>query len=199
MIRTGLPMIDMFNCLVESQNIPVFSVAGEPCNRPLARIAVRAEAEVVVFGGLGLIHDDDHFFRTACADGGRLSRMVMFVNQASDPIVERLLVPDMALAVAEHFAVEEEKRALGIVTDMTAFADALKEVAVAMERIPANRGHPGDLCTQLARREEKACDFQGGGSVATLPGTTMPGRRHPPGAPTTPATSPRGNTLCTTG
>ena len=175
MIRTGLPMIDVFNCLVESQKIPVFSVAGEPYNQLLARIAVQAEADVVVFGGLGLIHDDDHFFRTAFADGGVLSRTVMVINHASDPIVERLLVPDMALAVAEHFAVEEKKRALVILTDMTAFADALKEVAVAMERIPANRGYPGDLYTQLARRYEKACDFHTGGSVTILSATTMPG------------------------
>jgi V/A-type H+-transporting ATPase subunit B len=175
MIRTGLPMIDVFNCLVESQKIPVFSVAGEPYNHFLARIAVQAEADVLVFGGLGLIYDDDHFFRTAFADGGMLSRTVMVINHASDPIVERLLVPDMALAVAEHFAVEEKKRVLVVLTDMTAFADALKEVAVAMERIPANRGYPSDLYTQLAQRYEKACDFRSGGSVTILSATTMPG------------------------
>jgi V/A-type H+-transporting ATPase subunit B len=175
MIRTGVPMIDVFNCLVESQKIPVFSVAGEPYNRFLARIAVQAEADVVVFGGLGLIFDDEHFFRTAFEDGGMLARTVMVVNRASDPIVERLLVPDTALAIAERFAVEERRRVLVILTDMTAYADALKEVAVAMERIPSNRGYPGDLYTQLARRYEKACDFRTGGSVTILSATTMPG------------------------
>ena len=175
MIRTDVPMIDVFNCLVESQKIPVFSVAGEPFNRFLARIAVQAEADVVVFGGLGLIFDDEHFFRTAFEDGRMLSRTVMVVNLASDPIVERLFVPDMALAIAEHFAVEEKKRVLVILTDMTAYADALKEIAIAMERIPSNRGYPGDLYTQLARRYEKACDFRSGGSVTILSATTMPG------------------------
>ncbi len=99
----------------------------------------------------------------------------MFVNQASDPIVERILIPDMALAVAEHFGVEEGKRVLVLLSDMTAFADALKEVSIAMEQVPANRGYPGDLYSQLARRYEKAADYAGGGSVTVLSVTTMPG------------------------
>jgi V/A-type H+-transporting ATPase subunit B len=99
----------------------------------------------------------------------------MFVNQASDPIVERLLVPDMVLAVAEKFAVEEGKRVLVLLTDMTSYADAMKEIGVALERIPATRGYTGDLYTQLAQRYEKACDFKGAGSVTILSVTTMPG------------------------
>ena len=102
MIETEVPMIDLFNCLVESQKIPIFSVAGEPYNALLARIGFQAEADVVVFGGLGLIFDDYHFFRTAFEEHGVFHRTVMFVNQASDPIVERMNVPDMALAVAEQ-------------------------------------------------------------------------------------------------
>ncbi len=175
MIRTDVPMIDVFNCLVESQKIPVFSVAGEPYNALLARIGIQAEADVVVFGGLGLIFDDYHFFRQTFEDAGVFARTVMFINQASDPIVERLLVPDMALAVAEHFAVEEKLRVLVLLTDMTAYADALKEVGIAMEQIPSNRGYIGDLYSQLARRYEKACNFAGGGSVTILSATTMPG------------------------
>jgi len=175
MIRTGVPMIDVFNCLVESQKIPVFSVAGEPYNRFLARIGIQADADVVVFGGMGLIFDDYHFFRTAFEDAGVFARTVMYVNQASDPIVERLLVPDMALAVAERFAVEEGKRVLVLLTDMTAFADAMKEVGISMEHVPSNRGYMGDLYSQLARRYEKACDFVGAGSVTILAVTTMPG------------------------
>src|SRR5690606_11543763 len=128
MIRTDVPMIDLFNCLVESQKIPIFSVAGEPYNSFLARIGIQAAADVVVFGGMGLIFDDYHLFRTAFEDAGVFGRTVMFINQASDPVVERLLVPDMALAVAERFAVEESKRVLVLLTDMTAFADAMKEV-----------------------------------------------------------------------
>ncbi len=175
MIRTDVPMIDVFNCLVESQKIPVFSVSGEPYNSFLARIGIQADADVVIFGGLGLIFDDYAFFRQQFEDAGVFPRTVMFVNQASDPVVERLLVPDMALAVAEKFAVEEGKRVLVLLTDMTAFADALKEVSIAMERVPANRGYPGDLYSQLARRYEKACDFRGAGSVTILSVTTMPG------------------------
>lgn len=175
MIRTDVPMIDVFNCLVESQKIPIFSVSGEPFNPFLARIGIQADADIVVFGGLGLIFDDYYSFRKTFEDAGVFSRTVMFVNQASDPIVERLLVPDMALAVAERFAVEEGKRVLVLLTDMTAYADALKEVGIAMERVPSNRGYMGDLYSQLARRYEKACDYARGGSVTLLTVTTMPG------------------------
>ncbi len=175
MIRTDVPMIDIFNSLVESQKIPIFSVSGEPFNPFLARIGIQADADIVVFGGLGLIFDDYYLFRKTFEDAGVFSRTVMFVNQASDPIVERLLVPDMALAVAERFAVEEGKRVLVLFTDMTAYADALKEVGIAMERVPSNRGYMGDLYSQLARRYEKASDFAKGGSVTILTVTTMPG------------------------
>lgn len=175
MIETHVPMIDLFNCLVESQKIPIFSVSGEPFNQLLARIGFQANADIVVFGGLGLIFDDYYFFKTAFEEHGVFPRTVMFVNQASDPIVERLLVPDMALAVAEKFAVEQGKRVLVLLTDMTAYADAMKEIGVALERIPATRGYMGDLYTQLARRYEKACDFKDAGSVTILTVTTMPG------------------------
>ncbi|MDO3379954.1 V-type ATP synthase subunit B [Geoalkalibacter halelectricus] len=175
MIRTDVPMIDVFNTLVESQKIPIFSVAGEPYNSFLARIGIQADADVVIFGGMGLIFDDYYLFRSAFEDAGVFGRTVMFVNQASDPVIERLLVPDMALAVAERFAVEEAKRVLVLLTDMTAFADALKEVGVAMDQVPSNRGYMGDLYSQLARRYERACDFKGAGSVTILSVTTMPG------------------------
>ena len=175
MIETQVPMIDIFNCLVESQKIPIFSVAGEPYNELLARIGFQANADIVVFGGMGLIFDDFHFFRKSFEDNGVFHRTVMYVNQASDPIVERLLVPDMALAVAEKFAVEENKRVLVLLTDMTSYADAMKEIGVSLEKIPATRGYMGDLYTQLAQRYEKACDFKGAGSVTVLSVTTMPG------------------------
>ena len=175
MIRTDVPMIDVFNCLVESQKIPIFSVAGEPYNQLLAQIGTHADADIVVFGGMGLIFDDYYFFRKAFEDAGVLARTVMFVHQGSDPVVEGLLVPDMALAVAERFAVEEGKRVLVLLTDMTAYADALKEVGISMEHVPSNRGYIGDLYSQLARRYEKACDYRGAGSVTILSVTTMPG------------------------
>jgi len=175
MIHTRVPMIDLFNCLVESQKIPIFSVAGEPYNQLLARIAIQADADLIVFAGLGLIFDDFHYFRMTFEDEGNFARTVMFVNLASDPIVERLLVPDMALKVAERFAVEEGKRVLVLMTDMTAYADALKEIGIAMERVPSNRGYLGDLYSQLASRYERACDYKGAGSVTILSVTTMPG------------------------
>ncbi len=175
MIRTNIPMIDVFNCLVESQKIPIFSISGEPYNPFLARIAIQADADIVVFAGLGLIYDDFHFFRHQFEQAGVFARTVMFTNLASDPIVERLLVPDMALTVAERFAVEEGKRVLVLMTDMTAYADAMKEVGIAMEHVPSNRGYMGDLYSQLAKRYEKACDYQGAGSVTILTVTTMPG------------------------
>ena len=175
MIRTDVPMIDIFNCLVESQKIPIFSVSGEPFNPFLARIGIQADADIVVFGGLGLIFDDYYFFRQAFEDAGVFSRTVMFVNLASDPIVERTLIPDMTLAVAEHLAVEEGKRVLVLLSDMTAFADGLKEISISMDQVPANRGYPGDLYSQLARRYEKAADYAHGGSVTVLTVTTMPG------------------------
>lgn len=175
MIRTNVPMIDVFNCLVESQKIPIFSVAGEPFNKFLGRIGVQADADVVIFAGLGLIFDDYYGFKKMFEDAGVMSRTVMYVNLASDPVVERLMVPDLALAVAEKLAVEEGKRVLVLMTDMTAYADAMKEIGIAMEHIPSNRGYMGDLYSQLARRYEKACDFRGAGSVTILSVTTMPG------------------------
>jgi len=175
MIRTNVPMIDVFNCLVESQKIPIFSVSGEPYNQLLAQIGIQADADVIVFGGMGLIFDDYYFFRRAFEEAGMFPRTVMFVNQASDPVVERLLIPDLALAVAENIAVDERKRVLVLLSDMTAFADALKEVSIAMDQVPANRGYPGDLYSQLASRYEKACDYAEGGSVTILAVTTMPG------------------------
>ena len=174
MIRTGIPMIDVFNTLVESQKLPIFSVAGEPYNQLLARIALQAEVDVIIIGGMGLKYDDYLFFRNTLDENGALSRSVMFIHTAADPVVESLLVPDMSLAVAESYALEG-KRVLVLLTDMTNFADALKETAITMEQIPANRGYPGDLYSQLASRYEKAVDFDGAGSITILAVTTMPG------------------------
>jgi len=174
MIRTGIPMIDVFNTLVESQKLPVFSVAGEPYNELLARIALQAEVDVIILGGMGLKYDDYLYFRNILDKNGALSRSVMFIHTAADPTVECLLVPDMALAVAESYALAN-KRVLVLLTDMTNYADALKEIAITMEQIPSNRGYPGDLYSQLAARYEKAVDFDGAGSITILAATTMPG------------------------
>jgi V/A-type H+-transporting ATPase subunit B len=174
MIRTGIPMIDLFNSLVESQKLPVFSIAGEPYNELLARIAIQAEVDIIILGGMGLKYDDYLFFRDTLKEQGAISRCVFFIHTAADPVVECLLVPDIALAVAESFALAG-KRVLVLLTDMTNFSDALKEISITMEQVPSNRGYPGDLYSQLASRYEKAVDFDNAGSITILSATTMPG------------------------
>jgi V/A-type H+-transporting ATPase subunit B len=174
MIRTGIPMIDLFNSLVESQKLPIFSVAGEPYNELLARIAMQAEVDVIILGGMGMKYDDYLKMRNTLDEHGALSRSVLFMHTASDPTVECMMVPDMSLAVAEAYATEG-KKVLVLLTDMTNYSDALKEISITMEQIPANRGYPGDLYSQLAARYEKAVDFDGAGSITVLAVTTMPG------------------------
>jgi len=174
MIRTGIPMIDVFNTLVESQKLPIFSSSGEPYNELLARIAMQTEVDIIVLGGMGLKYDDYLFFRETLEKSGAMGRTVMFVHTASDPTVECILVPDMALAVAERFALDG-KKVLVLLTDMTNYADAQKETAITMEQVPSNRGYPGDLYSCLAARYEKAVAFEGRGSVTILGVTTMPG------------------------
>ncbi len=174
MIRTGIPMIDMFNTLVESQKLPIFSVSGEPYNELLARIAMQAEVDIIVLGGMGLKHDDYLFFKETLEKSGAMGHTVMFIHTASDPTVECTLVPDMSLAVAEKFALDG-KKVLVLLTDMTNYADAQKETAITMEQVPSNRGYPGDLYSCLASRYEKAVAFEGSGSITILSVTTMPG------------------------
>ena len=174
MIRTGIPMIDMFNTLVVSQKLPIFSISGEPYNQLLARIAMQAEVDVIVLGGMGLKYDDYLYFKETLENGGALSRTVMFVHTAADPTVECQKIPDLSLAVAEQFALQG-KDVLVLLTDMTNFADSMKEIAITQEQVPSNRGYPGDLYSQLAARYEKAVDFDSAGSVTVLAVTTMPG------------------------
>jgi len=174
MIRTNIPMIDVFNSLVESQKLPIFSVSGEPYNELLARIAMQAEVDMIILGGIGLKFDQYLYFKHTLEESGAMNRAIFFIHTASDPIVEGLMVPDLSLAVAESFALQG-KRVLVLLTDMTNFADALKEIAITMEQVPSNRGYPGDLYSQLASRYEKAVDFEGAGSITTLAVTTMPG------------------------
>ena len=174
MVRTNIPMIDLFNSLVVSQKLPIFARAGEPYNELLARIAMQASSDVIVLGGMGLKYDDYLKFRDTLDKEGALARTVMFIHTAADPTVECMLVPDVSLAVAEQFALKG-KDVLVLLTDMTSFADAMKEIAITMEQIPSNRGYPGDLYSQLASRYEKAVDFDGADSITILAVTTMPG------------------------
>lgn len=174
MIRTGIPMIDLFNSLVESQKLPIFSIPGEPYNELLARIALQAQVDIIILGGIGLKYDEYLYFRDTLEESDALNRSIFFIHTASDPTVEGLTVPDICLTIAEQFALKG-KRVLVLLTDMANFADALKEIAITMEQVPSNRGYPGDLYTQLARRYEKAVDFEDLGSVTVLSVTTMPG------------------------
>ena len=174
LVRTNIPMIDLFNCLVKSQKIPIFSVAGEPYNALLMRIANQTDADVVIIAGMGLRFDDYQAFIDNAEKAGSIEKTVMFIHKATDPAVECILVPDMALAVAEKFALEG-KDVLVLMTDMTAFADAIKEIAITMDQIPSNRGYPGSLYSDLASRYEKAVDIDGSGSITIISVTTMPG------------------------
>jgi V/A-type H+-transporting ATPase subunit B len=174
LVRTNIPMIDVFNCLVKSQKIPIFSIAGEPYNQLLMRIANQTDADVVIIGGMGLRFDDYTAFIDNAESSGSLEKTIMFTHLATDPAVECLLVPDMALACAEKFAVQD-KNVLVLLTDMSAFADAIKEVLITMDQIPANRGYPGSLYSDLASRYEKAVDIDGSGSITIISVTTMPG------------------------
>ena len=173
-VCTNIPMIDVFNCLVKSQKIPIFSIAGEPYNALLMRIANQTDADVVIIGGMGLRFDDYQAFIENSEESGSQEKTIMFTHMATDPVVECLLVPDMALACAEQFAIAD-KNVLVLLTDMTAYADAIKEIMITMDQVPSNRGYPGSLYSDLAARYEKAVDIEGSGSITIITVTTMPG------------------------
>lgn len=174
LVRTNVPMIDVFNSLVRSQKIPIFSIAGEPYNQLLMRIANQTDCDVVVIGGMGLTFADYQAFIDNAEQSGSMDKTVMFVHRATDPAVECLLVPDMALACAERFALQE-KNVICLLTDMTSFSDSIKEISITMDQVPSNRGYPGSLYSDLASRYEKAVDIEGSGSITVIGVTTMPG------------------------
>lgn len=173
-IRTNIPMIDVFNCLVKSQKIPIFSIAGEPYNPLLMRIANQTDADIVIIGGMGLRFDDYQAFIDNAEKSASIDKTVLFIHLATDPAVECILVPDMALSAAEKFATQG-KNVLVLLTDMTAFADSIKEISITMDQIPSNRGYPGSLYSDLASRYEKAVDIDKSGSITIVSVTTMPG------------------------
>lgn len=173
-VKTNIPMIDVFNCLVKSQKIPIFSVPGEPYNQLLMRIANQTDADIVIIGGMGLTFKEYQGFIDNAEASGSMDKTVMFIHRATDPAVECMLVPDLALACAEKFALDG-KDVLVLLTDMTAFADAVKEIAITMDQVPSNRGYPGSLYSDLASRYEKAVLIEGGGSITIVGVTTMPG------------------------
>ena len=178
MIRTGVPMIDVFNTLVRSQKIPIFAKAGEPYNRLLANIATQTDADVIIIGGVGLKYDEYQYFRERIEDAGSRNKTIMFIHTHRDSIVEGLMVPDLTLAVGERFALQG-KNVFVLLSDMTQWSDYLRQMANAQDQIPANQGYPGDLYSQLASRYEKAADIEGAGSLTILGVTTMDDVTHP--------------------
>ncbi|NJL12216.1 MAG: V-type ATP synthase subunit B [Microscillaceae bacterium] len=175
LLRTGIAGIDLNNTLVTGQKIPFFADPNEPYNHVLATVATRAQADVIVLGGMGLLNDDYLFYRKVFENSGHLDRTVSFINTTEDPPVERLLIPDTALTVAEYFAVGQHAKVLVLLTDMTLYADALSIVANRMDQIPSKDSMPGSLYSDLARIYEKAVQLPEGGSITIIAVTTLAG------------------------
>ncbi|RDB31615.1 V-type ATP synthase subunit B [Candidatus Similichlamydia laticola] len=138
------------------------------------RIAKQTNADVVVLGGMGLVFDAFQTFVEELSSSAALSKSVLFIHTPVDPVAECLLVPELALLAAEHFAFQG-KHVLVLLTDMSAYADALKEIAISMDQIPSTRGYPGSLYSDLAARYERAIELSSGGSITLVTVTTMPG------------------------
>ncbi len=175
LIATGIAGIDLNNTLVTGQKIPFFADPDQPFNQVMATVAMRAEADVIVLGGMGMSNDDYLYYRSVFENAGALDRIVAFMNTTQDPPVERLLIPDMALTSAEYFAAEHHAKVLCLLTDMTLFADALAIVSNRMDQIPSKDSMPGSLYSDLAKIYEKAVQFPDGGSITIIAVTTLSG------------------------
>jgi len=175
LIATGIAGIDLNNTLVTGQKIPFFADPDQPFNQVMATVALRAQADKIILGGMGLSNDDYLYYRNVFENAGALERIIAFINTTENPPVERLLVPDMVLAAAEYFAVEKKEKVLVLLTDMTLFADALAIVSNRMDQIPSKDNMPGSLYSDLARIYEKAVQFPGGGSITIIAVTTLSG------------------------
>jgi V/A-type H+-transporting ATPase subunit B len=175
MIFTGIAGIDMNNSLVTGQKIPFFADPDQPYNQVMAIVALRAKADKIILGGMGLTNDDYLFYKNVFDNAGALDRIISFVTTTDDPPVERLLIPDMALTAAEYFAVEKNETVLVLLTDMTLYADALSIVSNRMDQIPSKDSMPGSLYSDLAKIYEKAVQFPSGGSITIIAVTTLSG------------------------
>ncbi|MBL7966823.1 MAG: V-type ATP synthase subunit B [Prolixibacteraceae bacterium] len=175
LIATGIAGIDLNNTLVTGQKIPFFADPDQPFNQVMAMVAMRAKADKIILGGMGLTNDDYLFFKNIFENAGELDHIISFVNTNEDPPVERLLVPDMALTAAEYFATEKHQKVLVLLTDMTLFADALSIVSNRMDQIPSKDSMPGSLYSDLAKIYEKAVQFPDGGSITIIAVTTLSG------------------------
>lgn len=175
LIATGIAGIDLNNTLVTGQKIPFFADPDQPFNQVMAMVALRAKADKIILGGMGMTNDDYLFYKNIFEQAGALDRIVSFVNTTEDPPVERLLVPDMALAAAEYFALDKNEQVLVLLTDMTLYADALSIVSNRMDQIPSKDSMPGSLYSDLAKIYEKAVQFPTGGSITIIAVTTLSG------------------------
>lgn len=174
-IPTGIAGIDLNNALVTGQKIPFFADPDQPYNMVMSMVALRAQADKIILGGMGLTNDDYLFYKNVFDGAGALDRIVSFINTTEDSPVERLLVPDMALTAAEYFAVEKKQKVLVLLSDMTLFADALSIVSNRMDQIPSKDMMPGSLYSDLAKMYEKAAQFPDGGSITIVAVTTLSG------------------------
>jgi V/A-type H+-transporting ATPase subunit B len=181
-IRTGISAIDGLTTLIRGQKLPIFSGNGLPHDQLAAQIVKQAslgddseEEFAIVFAAMGVKHDVADFFRKTFEESGVSDHVCMFLNLANDPVVERLITPKVALTVAEYLAFECDKHILVILTDMTSFAEAMREVSSSRGEIPSRKGYPGYLYSELATIYERAGIVQGAkGSVTQLPILTMP-------------------------
>lgn len=180
-IQTGVSTIDHLNTLVRGQKLPVFSASGLPHEELAAQIARQAqvvgtdEEFAVVFAAVGITHEEAEFFMNDFKETGAIDRSVVFINLADDPAIERIATPRMALTAAEYLAFEKDMHVLIITTDMTNYANALREISAARREVPGRRGYPGYLYTNLATLYERAGRLEGiNGSVTQIPILTMP-------------------------
>lgn len=174
-IATGIAGIDLNNALVTGQKIPFFADPDQPFNQVMAMVALRAQADKIILGGVGLTNDDYLYFKRVFDDAGALDRIVGFINTTENPPVERLLVPDMSLAAAEYYASQKNQKVLVLLTDLTLYADALSIVSNRMDQIPSKDSMPGSLYSDLARLYEKAVQFPDGGSITIIAVTSLSG------------------------
>ncbi|HOL56023.1 MAG TPA: V-type ATP synthase subunit B [Spirochaetota bacterium] len=175
LITTGIAGIDLNNTLVTGQKIPFFADPDQPYNQVMADVALRAKADKIILGGMGLSNDDYLYYKYLFDNAGALDKIVCFINTTEDPPVERLLIPDMALTAAEYFAVDKKQKVLVLLTDMTLYADALAIVSNKMDQIPSKDSMPGSLYSDLAKIYEKAVQFPDGGSITIIAVTTLSG------------------------
>ncbi len=175
LIATGIAGIDLNNTLVSGQKIPFFADPDQPYNQVMANVALKAQTDRIILGGMGLTNDDYLYFKHLFENAGILDHIVSFVNTTEAPPVERLLVPDMALTAAEYFAVDKNEKVLVLLTDMTLYADALSIVSNRMDQIPSKDSMPGSLYSDLAKIYEKAVQFPSGGSITIIAVTTLSG------------------------